>query len=121
LDNATGVAANNPLVGESLPALQTIQTSTPEVSGYSEQNLKKNTISKAHVEGGGGLGSSTLKNETVSGKAFALQDKVIFILNSSKSLNDFVKWCTLNMCFQYMNLALLKLDFQLCSSVFFCI
>lgn len=76
LDNATGVAANNPLVGESLPALQTIQTSTPEVSGYSEQNLKKNTVSKVHVEGGGGLGSSTLKNETVSRKAFALQDKL---------------------------------------------
>lgn len=90
MDNATGVAANNPLVGESHPALQTIQTSTPEVSGYSEQNLKKNTISKAHVGGGGSLGCSTLKNETVSRKAFALQDKVIFILNSSKSLNDFV-------------------------------
>ncbi|XP_011011770.1 PREDICTED: serine/threonine-protein kinase pakH [Populus euphratica] len=76
LDNAMGVAANNRLVGESLPALQTIQTSTPEVSGYSEQNLKKNTVSKAHVGGGGSMGCSTLKNETVSRKAFALQDKL---------------------------------------------
>ncbi|KAB5538442.1 hypothetical protein DKX38_015975 [Salix brachista] len=76
LDNAMGVAANNLLDGESLPALQTIQTSTPEVSGFPEQNLKKNTLSKAQVGGGGGLGSSTLKNETVSRKAFALQDKL---------------------------------------------
>ncbi|KAJ6718403.1 SERINE/THREONINE-PROTEIN KINASE TAO [Salix purpurea] len=76
LDKAMGVAANNLLDGESLPALQTIQTSTPEVSGFPEQNLKKNTLSKAQVGGGGGLGSSTLKNETVSRKAFALQDKL---------------------------------------------
>ena len=85
-----GVAANNLLDGESLPALQTIQTSTPEVSGFPEQNLKKNTLPKAQVGGGGGLGSSTLKNETVSRKAFALQDKVILILNSSMSLYDII-------------------------------
>uniref|UniRef100_A0A6N2NB64 non-specific serine/threonine protein kinase n=1 Tax=Salix viminalis TaxID=40686 RepID=A0A6N2NB64_SALVM len=49
LDNAMGVAANNLLDGESLPALQTIQTSTPEVSGFPEQNVKKNTLSKAQL------------------------------------------------------------------------
>ncbi|CAK7326221.1 unnamed protein product [Dovyalis caffra] len=76
LDNARGVVANNLLVGESHPALQTLQTSTPEVSGYPEQNLKKNITSQAQVGGGGGLGTSPLKNETVSRKAFALQDKL---------------------------------------------
>ncbi|XP_050237052.1 serine/threonine-protein kinase 1 [Mercurialis annua] len=75
VDKPSVVAANDTLIGESHPALQTIRT-FPPLPGSSSQNLKKSSTLKSDVGRTGGLGNSTLKNETVSKKAFALQDKL---------------------------------------------
>ncbi|XP_065860591.1 serine/threonine-protein kinase 1 [Euphorbia lathyris] len=71
MDNAT----DNIFVGGSSPELQTIRTSAP-ASGSSAQSLKKGSMLQSQAGGGGNTGTSTLKNETVSRKAFALQDKL---------------------------------------------
>ncbi|KAJ9187376.1 hypothetical protein P3X46_002837 [Hevea brasiliensis] len=73
VDNAR-VAANHILAGETHSVLQTIRAS-PSESGSPAQNFK-NSIPQSQVGGGGGMGTPTLKNETVSKKAFALQDKL---------------------------------------------
>jgi hypothetical protein len=75
--NIRGVGANNNLVGESNSVTLTTQTSPYSGSSSTEQNLKTKGISQAELEGGSGISRSTLKNDTVSQKAFALQDKVI--------------------------------------------
>lgn len=76
MQTAGSVAENNNLVGDSHPT-QTMQSSSPSLLSYTGQDLKTKAT-KAQVESG----SSTLKNEAVSRKAFALQDKVILVLNS---------------------------------------
>ncbi|KDO81788.1 hypothetical protein CISIN_1g0040881mg, partial [Citrus sinensis] len=68
VDGAAGVALNNKLVGESHHLTHTIQPSSAE-------NLKT-TISQGQIGSGRDTGSGTLKSETVSKKAFALQDKL---------------------------------------------
>lgn len=80
MDNA--IDAANSIVGGDSHALHTIQAPSTSISGSTKQNLKK-TISQARSAGGGGGGTSTLKSETVSKKAFALQDKVNLFLESS--------------------------------------
>jgi hypothetical protein len=82
VENVRAVDANNTLVGESNSVTQTIQASSDSISSSTEQNLKTKGISHVEVGVGSGISSSTLKNDTVSRKAFALQDKVIFVLNS---------------------------------------
>lgn len=67
VDGAAGVALNNKLVGESHHLTHTIQTSA--------ENLKTK-ISQGQIGSGRDTGSGTLKSETVSKKAFALQDKL---------------------------------------------
>lgn len=79
VDGAAGVALNNKLVGESHHLTHTIQTSA--------ENLKTK-ISQGQIGSGRDTGSGTLKSETVSKKAFALQDKVIFVLNSLFTPNN---------------------------------
>lgn len=68
-ENSVGVTPKNVLVGESHSHAQTVQAS----DSY-EQNIKANNIPKAQ-------GNDGLKSETVSRKAFALQDKVLFIIS----------------------------------------
>lgn len=80
VDGAAGVALNNKLVGESHHLTHTIQPSSAE-------NLKT-TISQGQIGSGRDTGSGALKSETVSKKAFALQDKVIFVLNSLFTPNN---------------------------------
>ncbi|XP_048234777.1 serine/threonine-protein kinase 4 [Ricinus communis] len=75
VDNASVVAANKILIGESHPLLQNIRT-LPPVPGSPLQNLKKGSTLQSPVGRSGVVGTSTLKNETVSKKAFALQDKL---------------------------------------------
>lgn len=77
MENIRAVGANNNLVGESNSVTLTIQASPNSVSSSTEQNLKTKGISQAELGGGSGISRSTLKNDTVSRKAFALQDKVI--------------------------------------------
>ena len=77
MENIRGVDVNNILVGESNSVTQTIRASSDSVSSSTEQNLKTTGITHVEVGGGSGINSSTLKNDTVSRKAFALQDKVI--------------------------------------------
>lgn len=72
LDDARA-AANHILARES-HKMQTIRASS--LSGSPALNLQ-NSIPQSQVGGGGIMGTHTLKNETVSKKAFALQDKVI--------------------------------------------
>ncbi|XP_015387446.1 serine/threonine-protein kinase 1 isoform X3 [Citrus sinensis] len=67
VDGAAGVALNNKLVGESHHLTHTIQPSSAE-------NLKTK-ISQGQIGSGRDTGSGALKSETVSKKAFALQDK----------------------------------------------
>lgn len=80
MDGAAAVALNNKLVGESHHLTHTIQPSSAE-------NLKTK-ISQGQIGSGRDTGSGTLKSETVSKKAFALQDKVIFVLNSLFTPNN---------------------------------
>ncbi|KAF3972963.1 hypothetical protein CMV_003577 [Castanea mollissima] len=76
VESIRGVDANNTLVGESNSVTQTIRASSDSVSSSTEQNLKTTGITHVEVGGGSGINSSTLKNDTVSRKAFALQDKL---------------------------------------------
>ncbi|XP_021910190.1 serine/threonine-protein kinase dst1-like [Carica papaya] len=76
IDSKTDVAANNCSVGELSPVGQTMNTSSPAIPVLPEQKLQVNNISRTQVEGDGGICSTKLKNETVSKKAFALQDKL---------------------------------------------
>ena len=75
-DTVRGIESNNAF-GDSHPT-QTVSTS-PSLLGYSGQDFKTKSSSRAAVEGVSSTSGSTLKNETVSRKAFALQDKVIFV------------------------------------------
>jgi hypothetical protein len=77
VENIRGVGANNKFVGESNSVTLTVQESPDSVSSSTEQNLKTKGISQAELGGGSGISHSTLKNDTVSRKTFALQDKVI--------------------------------------------
>lgn len=89
VDNRRGASANNVTMEEShLMA----QGSSPSIFAPPEQKLRSESLRQAGAKGGSGIGSSTLKNETISKKkAFALQDKVIFILQSmSLSINRWV-------------------------------
>ncbi|KAK4841239.1 hypothetical protein QYF36_001251 [Acer negundo] len=67
--------ANN-ILAESHPVGQTIQASSPLTSVSSEENPKINNTSQGKLGIGGDVSSSTLKSETISKKAFALQDKL---------------------------------------------
>lgn len=58
------------------PTTDTIQSSLPHVSNSTEQSLKTKGSYRAHAGIGSDINNSTLKNETVSCKSFALQDKV---------------------------------------------
>lgn len=66
-----------------------MNTSSPAIPVLPEQKLQVNNISRTQVEGDGGICSTKLKNETVSKKAFALQDKVTIFFwgkNNKKKL-----------------------------------
>ncbi|KAK0573440.1 hypothetical protein LWI29_008036 [Acer saccharum] len=67
--------ANN-VSAESHPVAQTVQASSPLTSVSSEENPKINNTSQGKLGIGGDVSSSTLKSETISKKAFALQDKL---------------------------------------------
>ncbi|KAG4403216.1 hypothetical protein AAZX31_01G056500 [Glycine max] len=54
----------------------TIQSSLPYVSNSAEQSLKTKGTHRAQAGIGGDISNSIFKNETVSHKAFALQDKL---------------------------------------------
>ncbi|KAJ8760452.1 hypothetical protein K2173_015119 [Erythroxylum novogranatense] len=72
VDFSARSAANSISVGEAYP------TSLPSGAGTTEPNPDRNTLSQTQGKGGGGssIVISTLKSETVSRKAFALQDKL---------------------------------------------
>lgn len=72
MENARGVVENNNVVGGS-HLTQTVRAPSPFL-GYPDQNLKAKNNSLSQV----GKGNSTLKSETITRKAFAVQDKVIF-------------------------------------------
>lgn len=74
------VSENNNSIGGSHPT-QTIQESSPSLIGYSGEDFKTKSSSRSQVEGGS---SMALKSETVSRKAFALQDKVHFVQTPCK-------------------------------------
>nr|XP_023894961.1 serine/threonine-protein kinase 24-like [Quercus suber] len=76
VENIRGVDVNNTLVGESNSVTQTIRASSDFVSSSTEQILKTKGISHEKLGGGSSIRSSTLKNDTVRRKAFALQDKL---------------------------------------------
>ncbi|XP_030956874.1 serine/threonine-protein kinase dst1-like [Quercus lobata] len=76
VENIRGVDVNNTLVGESNSVTQTIRASSDFVSSSTEQILKTKGISHEKLGGGSSIRSSTLKNDTVHRKAFALQDKL---------------------------------------------
>ncbi|XP_019428756.1 PREDICTED: serine/threonine-protein kinase dst1 isoform X2 [Lupinus angustifolius] len=60
----------------SSPTTDNIQSSLSRLSNSTEQNLKKESSYRAQAGIGSDLNNSTLKNETVNYKAFALQDKL---------------------------------------------
>lgn len=72
MENARGVDENNNVIGGS-HLTQTVRAPSP-LLGYPDQNLKTKNNSLSLV----GKGNSTLKSETITRKAFAVQDKVIF-------------------------------------------
>lgn len=74
--NIRSIDATNTSVGESSSVTLPSKASPHSISSSTEQNLKAKVISQAEVGGGSGISSSTLKNDTVSRKAFALQDKL---------------------------------------------
>ena len=78
MDDRRGASANNATMEEShLMA----QGSSPSIFVLPEQKLRSDSAPQARAKGGSEISSSTLKNETISNKkAFALQDKVIFIM-----------------------------------------
>lgn len=64
MENRKDIDVNNTLVGDP-----------------NEENLKTKVIPQAELGGGSGISSGTLNNDTVSRKAFALQDKVMLVLS----------------------------------------
>ncbi|KAK3189400.1 hypothetical protein Dsin_028961 [Dipteronia sinensis] len=64
------------MLAELHPVAQTIQASSPLTSLSFEENPKINNTSQGKLGIGGDVNSSTLKSETISKKAFALQDKL---------------------------------------------
>ncbi|KAM3707003.1 hypothetical protein ACB098_03G192300 [Castanea mollissima] len=76
VENIRGIDVNNTLVGESNSVTQTIRASSDFVSSSTEQILKTQGIIHEKLGGGSSIRSSTLKNDTVRRKAFALQDKL---------------------------------------------
>lgn len=60
----------------SSPTTDTILSSLPYVNNSAEQNLKTKGSHRAQAGIGSDIRNGTLKNETVSRKSFALQDKV---------------------------------------------
>ncbi|XVF85801.1 hypothetical protein PTKIN_Ptkin17bG0146800 [Pterospermum kingtungense] len=77
VDNRRGASANDATMEEShLMA----QGSSPSIFSPPEQKLRSETLPQERAEGGNGIGSGTLKSETVNKKkAFALQDKLFSI------------------------------------------
>lgn len=73
MEHTGRVAERNSAIGD-LSSTQTLQASSPSFPGYSGQDFKTRSGPRFRAEGG----STILKNETVSRKAFALQDKVFF-------------------------------------------
>lgn len=74
-----GDANTSPFRGSS-PTTDTIQSPLPYVSNSTEQDIKTKGSHRAQAGIGGDIRNSTLKNETVSHKSFALQDKVVFVI-----------------------------------------
>ncbi|KAJ7943326.1 Protein kinase superfamily protein [Quillaja saponaria] len=70
------VTANIASDQDSDPLTHTIQASSLPVSSSTDQNLKIKSIARKQIGVGGAIGKSTLTNETVNRKAFALQDKL---------------------------------------------
>ncbi|KAH7569975.1 hypothetical protein JRO89_XS05G0027100 [Xanthoceras sorbifolium] len=66
----------NNILAESQPVAQTVRASSPLTSVSSEEILKINNTSQGKFGSGRDISSGTLKNETISKKAFALQDKL---------------------------------------------
>ncbi|KAJ1400913.1 Protein kinase domain [Sesbania bispinosa] len=67
---------NNASFRGSSPTTDTIQSSLPYVSNSTELNLRREGSHRTHTGIGSDISNSTLKSETVSRKAFALQDKL---------------------------------------------
>ena len=77
VDNRSASANNTTMEESHLMA----QGSSPSIFGPPERKLRSDSVPQAKAKGDSEINSSTLKNETISKKkAFALQDKVIFIL-----------------------------------------
>lgn len=69
VDNRRGASANNVTMEEShLMA----QGSSPSIFAPPEQKLRSESLRQAGAKGGSGIGSSTLKNETISKKKLLL-------------------------------------------------
>ncbi|MED6121292.1 pre- rRNA processing protein [Stylosanthes scabra] len=62
--------------GGSSPPADTIQSTLPRVRNSTEQSLKTMSSFRAHTGIGSDISNSTLKNDTVFRKSFALQDKL---------------------------------------------
>lgn len=78
LDNRKGASGTNATVEESNIMAQ---GSSPSISVLGDQKMRSDSIPQARTKDGSEISSSKLKTETISKKnAFALQDKVIFIL-----------------------------------------
>lgn len=84
------VDADNTLVGESNTVTLANKASPHTISGSTKQNLKTKGLCQTELEVGSGTIRRTLNNDTVSQKAFALQDRVVFILIfiSAQLIND---------------------------------
>ncbi|XP_030442770.1 serine/threonine-protein kinase 1 isoform X1 [Syzygium oleosum] len=74
VDNSVGVAANSTSVGELHQNAHSLEAASP-LFGSPEQNVKM-AESQTQVGSGNDVNNSLLKNETISKKAFALQDKL---------------------------------------------
>ncbi|OMO72027.1 hypothetical protein COLO4_27862 [Corchorus olitorius] len=75
VDKRVGASANSAMMEESHLAAQGFSSTLIPP----EQKLRSDRVPEAKAKGGGEISSSTLKNETVSKKGFALQDKLFSI------------------------------------------
>jgi len=69
-----GVTAANNINGEELD-----EASRANEESFIGQTIKANNTLQIKTGGIGGMGNQSFKNETINGKAFSVQDKVIFL------------------------------------------
>ncbi|KAJ7953929.1 Serine/Threonine kinase family protein [Quillaja saponaria] len=76
VESVKGATANVASIQDPDPLTHTIQAPSLPVISSTDWNLKTKSIARPRVGVGGAISNSTLNNETVSRKAFALQDKL---------------------------------------------